>query len=350
MIETRAPGKLFIVGEYAVVEAGEPAVLVAIDRYLRVSLTERDAPAGAGVAQPASDHVRAAILAVDELRTARGLAERYFDIEIDSELDGPDGRKYGLGSSAAVTVATVEALDRLYGLGLDPLERFRVAMLATIEVSPKASGGDLAASTFGGWIRYSSPDRSALRAHRAAHGIVSALQCEAWQHCEVRSLPAPQTLRLLVGWTGSPASTESLVESVEATTTPDRDAESRRAFLSLSRACVDDFCRALEAGSQASDRACTAIRDARTLLQRLGEDRGIVIETPALRLLCEVAEQHGAAAKSSGAGGGDCGIALAMPGSDIPGILRGWEQHNITPLDLEVHGASRSSKGDANEH
>ena len=32
MIETRAPGKLFIAGEYAVVEPGEPSVLVAVDR------------------------------------------------------------------------------------------------------------------------------------------------------------------------------------------------------------------------------------------------------------------------------------------------------------------------------
>jgi phosphomevalonate kinase len=42
------------------------------------------------------------------------------------------------------------------------MERFRLALLATIHVAPKASGGDLAASTFGGWIAYTAPDRARL--------------------------------------------------------------------------------------------------------------------------------------------------------------------------------------------
>ncbi|MCL1871906.1 MAG: hypothetical protein FWF90_16040 [Promicromonosporaceae bacterium] len=45
MIVERAPGKLFVAGEFAVVEPGQPAVLMAVDRHLTVSLTEAD---GAG--------------------------------------------------------------------------------------------------------------------------------------------------------------------------------------------------------------------------------------------------------------------------------------------------------------
>ena len=40
MIETRAPGKLYITGEYAVVEPGGAAVLAAVDRYITVRLSE----------------------------------------------------------------------------------------------------------------------------------------------------------------------------------------------------------------------------------------------------------------------------------------------------------------------
>ncbi len=345
MIETRAPGKLFVVGEYAVVEPGEPAVLVAVDRYLRVRLRER-----ADATPPvASDHVAAAIRAIDELCAARLVPGRHFDIEIDSELDETDGRKYGLGSSAAVTVATIEALDRLYGLDLSPLDRFKIALLATIDISPRASGGDLAASTFGGWIRYRSPDRAALRSHRKRHGIASAIESELWRTCDVQRLPSPTGFALLVGWTGTPASTAQLVDRVAASTDPVRDASRREAFLERSRACVDAFSTALGSGSEEARSASTAIRDARALLGQLGEDRGIVIETPTLGRLCAIAEAHGAAAKSSGAGGGDCGIALAASSSDIPGILREWEQHGITPLDLEVHESSQIIEGGANE-
>lgn len=38
MIVTSAPGKLFIAGEYAVVEPGYPAILVAVDKLIKVSL------------------------------------------------------------------------------------------------------------------------------------------------------------------------------------------------------------------------------------------------------------------------------------------------------------------------
>lgn len=345
MIETRAPGKLFIVGEYAVVEAGEPAVLVAVDRFLRVRLTKRASPSEVGDATDSS-HVQAAIDVVDELRLERGLPGRHFDIATESDLDEADGRKYGLGSSAAVTVATIEALDHLYGLGLTAHERFRLALLATIEVSPRASGGDLAASTFGGWVRYSSPDRAALRTHRSEHGVTAAMQCEAWIGCEIEQLPTPQDFTLLVGWTGSPASTETLVGQVAKRVTAPLSE-----FLASSRACVDEFCSALSSGPTPGSReaAFAAVRRARMLLQRLGEDRGIAIETAALDELCETAERYGAAAKSSGAGGGDCGIALAAPDHDIAGILREWQQNGITPLDLQVYAPSRQAEGDADE-
>lgn len=351
MIETRAPGKLFIVGEYAVVEPGEPAVLVAVDRYLHVRLAERE-----GAAAPASsEHVRAAIRAIDELREARGIPARGFEIEIESELDDEQGRKFGLGSSAAVTVALVDALDRFYALSLDAVERFKLALLATIEISPRASGGDIAASTFGGWIRYSSPDRAALAAHRAQHGIVATMGSPAWDGFSMRPLPAPTASRLLVGWTGSPASTKHLVDSVaRANRSVARTEEQRAEFLAESRACVDALVAALEAGgadasAPDADPART-LRTARALLQRLAIGRGITIETDALRELCDIAERHGATAKPSGAGGGDCGIVLAGRDSDVGAILREWEEHGIRRLDLEVHPSIEAEEGEAHEH
>ena len=39
MISASAPGKLYIAGEYAVVEPGHPAILVAVDRFVTVSVS-----------------------------------------------------------------------------------------------------------------------------------------------------------------------------------------------------------------------------------------------------------------------------------------------------------------------
>lgn len=353
MIETRAPGKLFVAGEYAVVEPGEPAVLIAVDRYLTVRLAEgsevgrvhsseygrapliwtRGADDGIVLEHHPYDYVIAAITAAEQLRAELGLPARYFDLHIDSQLDDVNGRKFGLGSSAAVTVAVIAALDEFYGLGLTRMERFRLALLATIEVAPAASGGDLAASTFGGWIRYASPDRDALRAHRARHGVAHTLSADGWAPSGITRLPHPDAVRLIVGWTGSPASTERLVSGVRQ---PRDDATGYAAFLAESRTCVDDLVAGLESGGEA---ALPVVRRARRLMQRLGSTTGITIETEALRALCDIAERHGAAAKPSGAGGGDCGIGLVGSGGSRREILREWETHDIRRLRLAVHPA-----------
>ncbi|MGO1537773.1 MAG: phosphomevalonate kinase [Leucobacter sp.] len=355
MIETRAPGKLFIAGEYAVVDPGEPAVLVAVDRYLTTQLSEssdigrirsseygraplewfRDPDTGRIVLehQPV-DYVLAAISVVDQLRAELGAPPRYFDMNISSELNDTSGRKFGLGSSAAVTTSAIAALDEFYGLGLTRTQRFKLAVLATIEVAPTASGGDLAASAFGGWIRYTSPDREALRMHRSVHGVAATLTASAWSDCSVSRLSPPDALNLLVGWTGSPASTERLVESVRH---PRRiQPQPRAQFTAASRTCVDDLVAAFDhQGTGAPE----CIHRARRLLQQLGASTGIEIETPKLRALCEIAERHGAAGKPSGAGGGDCGIVLANAAASTHEILREWETHDIRHLNLAVHPA-----------
>lgn len=354
MISAQAPGKLYIAGEYAVVEPGESAVLVAVDRYLTVHLDLGDQAADAGrvhsnayergllvwareqstgrivVEHDPRDYVISALRTVDRLRAERGLAPQYFDVRIVSDLEDSTGRKFGLGSSAAVTVALITALDEFYGLGLTRLERFRLALLATIAVSPRASGGDLAAITFGGWITYTSPDRTALLEHLNSHGVTSALTAPGWQPLRITRLPAPHDLQLLVGWTGTPAATEILVAGVQHTGEPYTD------FLSGSRQCVQDLVAALQTDPTS---AVDVVRRARRLLHRLQQHSGILIETEMLRDLCEIAERHGAAGKPSGAGGGDCGIVLAPPTASATGILAEWEAHDIRHLGLVVHPA-----------
>ncbi|MDN3477239.1 phosphomevalonate kinase [Curtobacterium sp. APC 4022] len=359
MIEFRAHGKLFVAGEYAVVEPGQPSVLIALDRAITARVTEGH---GAGSVHSEEygnlpltwtraedglaldrehhpyDYVMATIDLVEKLRAELGIAPRFHDLRIESQLDDASGRKFGLGSSAAVTVATVGALDRFYGLGLSQRRRFMVALLATIRVAPRASGGDLAASTFGGWLRYSAPDREALAGLLDERSVSAILDDEqAWAGFDVEHLPAPADLRLLVGWTGSPASTTKLVGVVRR----HRDGD-YAAFLDASRACVDDLTEGLRTGD--AERTLAALRRARGLLQGLGTSVGSQIETPGLATLCDVVEAAGGAAKPSGAGGGDCGIALVPADSDAAEIFRAWEAHDIRHLSVAVQPEEGSTR------
>lgn len=366
IIETAAPGKLYIAGEYAVVEPGEPSVIVAVDRVLTVKLTpsddlgrvfsseygrmpvvwRRDDDDSIQLEHRPFDYVMAAIALTERLRSERGHEPRYFDLHIESELDDSSGRKFGLGSSAAVVVATIAAINDFYGLGLDPTQRFKLALLSTARVSPRSSGGDLAASTFGGWIRYTSPDRDVLLQDLERNATVCAsLESAGWDLFSVTQLPEPEHLELLVGWTGSPASTERLVNGVEKQTPVASTGHDD--FLTESRAIVDALVASLQQQDAAS--TLTQVRAARVLLQGLGATTGIQIETEKLRALCEIAESHGAAAKPSGAGGGDCGIVFAGEDSANDAILRDWQKAGIRPLGLDVYPGVEPVTGGKND-
>ncbi|MFI9503576.1 phosphomevalonate kinase [Nocardia sp. NPDC052566] len=355
MITCRAPGKLFIAGEYAVVEPGHHAVLAAVDRYVTATVTaaaettlhadleggvtlscrrsgDRLIPSGAGV-PAAFDYLFAAAVTVDRLLAERGIAHRPHRLSIGSELADADGRKFGLGASAAVTVAAVAALATFYGLELGLMDRYRLAMLATVSVNPRASGGDVAASTWGGWIAYASPDRRLVAELAAAEGIDAALSA-SWPGLSVRSLPAPTGLAMRVGWTGKPASTPELVAGL-------RDRRGRigehTAFLAHSDDCVRRLVSAFDADDSAGIGA--EIHCARTLLTDLDAAAGLGIMTPGLLALCAAGDAVGAAAKPSGAGGGDCGIALIDRTRDtaIAELTDRWVGAGIRPLPLRIH-------------
>ena len=161
MITAKAPGKLYIAGEYAVVENGYPAILVALNQFVTCTITEAKDEVGQIISRQYHDnslqwrrrgdqmvvdkrdnpfsYILSAINVTEEF--ARSLNQRLgiYNIRIDSQLDSQSGKKYGLGSSAAVTVATVKALCEYYHNssflehGGSPEKATRSAMVSAID-------------------------------------------------------------------------------------------------------------------------------------------------------------------------------------------------------------------------
>ncbi|MGW0792242.1 phosphomevalonate kinase [Streptomyces sp. NPDC002911] len=345
-----APGKLFVAGEYAVVEPGTPAILVAVDREITVTVS--DAATTHGViscdlgprTRPA--HVVAAKATVSRLLAEHGMPMPTLDVSTHSQLH-ERGRKFGLGSSGAVTVATVRAVAAFCGLELSHDHLFRLALLATARIDPKGSGGDLAASTWGGWIAYRAPDRDLVLDLARRRGVAEALHTP-WPGYDVRRLPPPRGLALEVGWTGRPASTTSLVAALHRRTW--RGSAAHRTFVKTSTDFVHAAAAALETGDRTG--LLRQIRRARHELARLDEDADLGIFTTELTALCDAAESVGGAAKPSGAGGGDCGIALldADASPDIAHVRERWAAAGVRPLRIrpakERHEEDRHDRHD----
>lgn len=352
MTRFSAPGKLYIAGEYAVVTPGEPAILIAVDRCIHVDVREVGAEAvgsvsstlypsaltwsvgEAGQAHLAGadgehdDLVAEAIRLTSQLAHLRGVTPRPLHLDITSELVNPDGVKLGLGSSGAVTVAVIHALCSTWQLNLTIEQRFRLALLVTLRFSPRASGGDLAASTLGGWVRYSAPDRAALATQLATEGLETTLTSH-WEGLELTRLHTPTSVQVVVGWTGSPADTDHLVARQRS------DSDAKQTLLASSRIAVQQMTRGLDDDDAlVIMQAYAASRDA---LLAYDAETGGAIETEALAKLREIAEAAGAIAKPSGAGGGDCGVVMCESHIELHRMKSEWHNADITELGLSAY-------------
>ena len=142
MVTSSAPGKVYLFGEHAVVY-GEPAVPCAIERRARVRAEEIDEGlvvhaedlqldgftveyTGDGTDTPDVDAEKPLLEAamgyvneaVAQVRDAADAPDAGFEIWIESDI--PLGA--GLGSSAAVAVAAIDAGTRELGVELTPEE------------------------------------------------------------------------------------------------------------------------------------------------------------------------------------------------------------------------------------
>lgn len=354
LITEKAPGKLYIAGEYAVVENGYPAILVALDQFVTCSIEESAAEVGKIISRQYHNnalqwhrlgeqmvvdnrdnpfsYILSAIKVTEEYARSFARELRIFDLHIDSQLDSDSGKKYGLGSSAAVTVATVKALCHFYNLPVTKDEIFKLAAIAHFEVQGNGSLGDVAASVYGGWIAYHSFDRQWLAQQRKYLDLRTLVDLP-WPDLKIESLKAPSNLQLLIGWTGKPASTSQSVDKISLFKA--RQQKEYRQFLEDSKHCIQRMVEGFHNADLESIK--NEIRYNRELLKQLGTNSGVHIETPVLNKLCQIAEDFGGAAKTSGAGGGDCGIVAIDRDSNFKQVLKKWAANKIEQLPLSVH-------------
>jgi phosphomevalonate kinase len=274
----RAPGKVVLSGAYAVL-SGSPAIVTAVSRYVT------------------ADTSRAAELVTDEVRAALRPGERapWFDA---AELR-QDGRKLGLGSSAAILAASLFALEHVAAPQLDQatLQKrvFERALSAHRAAQGGGSGVDVAASSFGGTLVYRLLAAGPLLQPVA---LPSGLMIELW------TCP-------------SSASTPELLAAVDrlAEVAPQDHAAWLSAQGEASLAAVH--------GVEQKDAAglLNALRAQQRALLGLGRAAGVPIVTPPLVELGPLAEAEGGVLLPAGAGGGD--IALFVGRAPSSGALRG---------------------------
>lgn len=256
-----------------------------------------------------------------------------FTLTVQSELDDASGRKYGLGSSAAVVTAGVKAILHRF-LPERPTKEliFKLAAIAHTIVQGKGSGADIAASTFGGVLRYRSFQAEWLLAQYQQSSSITEFIQQNWTYLEIERLRFPKNLYLCIGWTGNPASTVNLVEKVLQfkNTNPTQFS----VFLTNSQEAVETILRGIK--EQDEQLFFKGVRLNRRCLATLGKEADVDIETPLLKKLSDTAVKLKGAGKLSGAGGGDCGIAFMQTKEEVKQLQKKWIRYGIQPLHLSL--------------
>jgi phosphomevalonate kinase len=296
-VKVAAPGKLMLTGSYAVLE-GAPAIVCAVSR-LAVAGGESKASSVPPIAE-----VSAALNGTGEAEAP--------PVDV-SDLFAGD-QKLGLGSSAAAVVAVLGHQAALRGEDLaHPSVRraiFDRARAAHAEVQGGGSGVDIAASVYGGVVRYqlAPPDAPSIR-----------------------PVSLPKGLCLDAYWSGKSMRTSDMRARVDALKA--RSASLFQTRMGEVAAASVSAASAVDAGDARA--FIDAARVSQVALSALGRDADAPIVPPFVQDIVRMAEEEGSVFVPSGAGGGDVFVrlGLAAPTSRFVGAARA---SGLVRLDLEV--------------
>ena len=194
MLKVSSPAKAILFGEHAVVY-GKPAIAVALDRRMEVTVRESDKFIADGGSLKRRRH-RYIRWAVENMWKGEPL-----EFRIDSSIPNASG----LGSSAALCCSLASSLEYLSNGGKWPLERDIAEKAFDIEYNTQggASPTDTSASTHGGGILVSF--------NRVNDHLWTLGKCN--RRWEIHDLDIPE-MTMVVGFTGKPSLTALQVKKV----------------------------------------------------------------------------------------------------------------------------------------
>lgn len=287
-ITVSAPGKLMLFGEHAVVQ-GKPCIVTAVDQRLKLTVEQLDEPyfqleakdvGVTGYKKTLSDVGRGDIpkgAKFVEIALSHFLKKHSVTKGVKIKTASQFKSTFGFGSSSASTICTLKALSEIYNVMIPRKEFFEIAYKTVLEIQGVGSGFDLAAAIYGGTLYYVTGGK-----------VIDPIK--------IKSFP------LIVGYTGVKADTATLVKAVNAR---------RDKYPKLFKSIFENISLIVEEAKIALKK-----QDFEKLGELMNLNQGYLetlgVGSKELSSLIYAARNAGAyGAKLSGAGGGDCMIALA---------------------------------------
>ena len=330
-------GKLYWAGEYAILEPGQLALIKAIPIYMTAEIKASndyrlysDMFSYSVDLHPDSSYalIQETVALVEEYLTAQGVELHPFSLEIRGKMER-EGKKFGLGSSGSVVVLVIKTMLAFYERLADRELLFKLASAVLLKRGDNGSMGDIACIVSEDLVLYQSFDREKV-AQWLEKEDLQAVLARDWGF-SIRSVEPVLKFDFLVGWTKEVAVSSHMVKQIKD--------NMNSSFLQASKETVANLVKALEVGQE--ETIIDLLEQASQLLEGLSSD----IYTPSLRQLKNASQDLKAVAKSSGAGGGDCGIALSFGRDSTTLLKKRWADLGIELLYQERMGHDDKSEG-----
>ena len=330
-------GKLYWAGEYAILEPGQLALIKAIPIYMTAEIKASnnyrlysDMFSYSVDLRPDSSYalIQETVALVEEYLTAQGVNLQLFFLEIRGKMER-EGKKFGLGSSGSVVVLVIKAMLAFYER---PAERdllFKLASAVLLKRGDNGSMGDIACIVSEDLVLYQSFDREKVAQWLEKVDLQDVLARD-WGF-SISSVEPALKFDFLVGWTKEVAVSSHMVKQIKD--------NMNASFLQASKETVANLVKALQKDQE--ETIIDLLEQASQLLEGLSSD----IYTPSLRQLKDARRDLKAVAKSSGAGGGDCGIALSFDQDSTTLLKKRWADLGIELLYQERIGHDDKSEG-----
>ena len=330
-------GKLYWAGEYAILEPGQLALIKAIPIYMTAEIKASnvyrlysDMFSYSVDMRPDSSYalIQETVALVEEYLTSQGVDLRPFSIDIRGKMER-EGKKFGLGSSGSVVVLVIKAMLAFYERPAERELLFKLASAVLLKRGDNGSMGDIACIVTEDLVLYQSFDREKVAQWLAKEDLQTVLARD-WGF-SIRNVEPALKFDFLVGWTKEVAVSSHMVKQIKD--------NMNSSFLQASKETATSLVKALEVGQE--DKIIELLNHASLLLEGLSSD----IYTPSLRQLKDASRDLKAVAKSSGAGGGDCGIALSFDQDSTTLLKKRWADLGIELLYQERIGHDDKSEG-----
>ena len=330
-------GKLYWAGEYAILEPGQLALIKAIPIYMTAEIKASndyrlysdmfsysvDLRADSSYAL-----IQETVALVEEYLTAQGVELQPFSLDIRGKMER-EGKKFGLGSSGSVVVLVIKTMLAFYDRPAERYLLFKLASAVLLKRGDNGSMGDIACIVSENLVLYQSFDREKVAQWLEKEELQAVLDRD-WGF-SIRNVEPALKFDFLVGWTKEVAVSSHMVKQIKN--------NMNASFLQASKETVANLVKALEVGQE--ETVIDLLEQASQLLEGLSSD----IYTPSLRQLKDASRDLKAVAKSSGAGGGDCGIALSFDQDSTTLLKKRWADLGIELLYQERIGHDDKSEG-----